>query len=178
MHSAASAGCETVNGGRSSVGRAPDCDSGGRGFETHRPPHFSLFSCYAGRIDTSIGPLAQLVEQWTLNPLVEGSNPSWPTTSSINPDLECSGFFVSTEEFEPSTSNRPGSTAEQRRRSRVMREGPSTLQGSGQSGTIFFRCENNLSDTLNTNASRAGIKVKVTIIENRSPNSTMAPSPR
>jgi hypothetical protein len=27
----------------------------------------------------SIGPLAQLVEQWTLNPLVEGSNPSWPT---------------------------------------------------------------------------------------------------
>ncbi len=26
------------NGGRSSVGRAPDCDSGGRGFEPHRPP--------------------------------------------------------------------------------------------------------------------------------------------
>lgn len=58
---------KTVNGGRSSVGRAPDCDSGGRGFETHRPPHLQN------------GPLAQLVEQWTLNPLVEGSNPSWPT---------------------------------------------------------------------------------------------------
>ena len=28
------------NGGRSSVGRAPDCGSGGRGFEPHRPPHF------------------------------------------------------------------------------------------------------------------------------------------
>ena len=28
------------NGGRSSVGRALDCDSGGRGFEPHRPPHF------------------------------------------------------------------------------------------------------------------------------------------
>jgi hypothetical protein len=26
-------------GGRSSVGRAPDCDSGGRGFEPRRPPH-------------------------------------------------------------------------------------------------------------------------------------------
>ena len=25
-------------GGRSSVGRAPDCDSGCRGFEPHRPP--------------------------------------------------------------------------------------------------------------------------------------------
>ena len=25
------------------------------------------------------GPLAQLVEQWTFNPLVEGSNPSRPT---------------------------------------------------------------------------------------------------
>ena len=28
------------------------------------------------------GPLAQLVEQWTLNPLVEGSNPSRPTIKS------------------------------------------------------------------------------------------------
>src|SRR5262245_43763420 len=27
----------------------------------------------------SVGPLAQLVEQWTLNPLAEGSSPSWPT---------------------------------------------------------------------------------------------------
>ncbi len=26
-------------GGRSSVGRVPDCDSGRRGFEPHRPPH-------------------------------------------------------------------------------------------------------------------------------------------
>ena len=26
-------------GGRSSVGRAPDCDSGGRGFKPHRSPH-------------------------------------------------------------------------------------------------------------------------------------------
>jgi hypothetical protein len=30
-------------------------------------------------IDAPPGPLAQLVEQWTLNPLAEGSSPSWPT---------------------------------------------------------------------------------------------------
>ncbi len=29
-------------GGRSSVGRAPDCDSGGRGFKPHRSPHLYL----------------------------------------------------------------------------------------------------------------------------------------
>ena len=28
-----------VYGERSSVGRAPDCDSGGRGFKPHRSPH-------------------------------------------------------------------------------------------------------------------------------------------
>ena len=28
------------DGERSSVGRAPDCDSGRRGFESHRSPHF------------------------------------------------------------------------------------------------------------------------------------------
>ena len=28
-----------ANGGRSSVGRAPACDAGGRGFKPHRPPH-------------------------------------------------------------------------------------------------------------------------------------------
>ncbi len=29
-----------ADGGRSSVGRALDCDSSRRGFESHRPPHF------------------------------------------------------------------------------------------------------------------------------------------
>ena len=61
---------EGIYGGRSSVGRAPDCDSGRRGFESHRSPHFS-------------GPLAQLVEQGTLNPKVIGSNPIRPTKSNI-----------------------------------------------------------------------------------------------
>ena len=32
--------------GCSSVGRAPDCDSGGRGFEPHQSPQFSLFCNY------------------------------------------------------------------------------------------------------------------------------------
>ena len=35
-------------GGRSSSGRAPDCDSGGGGFKTRRPPHsFLLQSAYS-----------------------------------------------------------------------------------------------------------------------------------
>ena len=31
----------------------------------------------------TFGPLAQLVEQWTFNPLVVGSNPTWPTKRYI-----------------------------------------------------------------------------------------------
>lgn len=50
--------------------RVPDCDSGCRGFESHHPPQFH---------PRFPGPLAQLVEQLTLNQLVEGSNPSRPT---------------------------------------------------------------------------------------------------
>jgi hypothetical protein len=34
------------------------------------------------------GPLAQLVEQWTFNPFVDGSNPSWPTTSCVTQRLK------------------------------------------------------------------------------------------
>ena len=46
--------------------RASDFESAGRRFE----------SCRA----RFCGPLAQLAEQRTLNPQVEGSSPSWPTT--------------------------------------------------------------------------------------------------
>ena len=35
-------GLKQFDGGRSSVGRAPDCDSGGRGFNPRRPPHLLL----------------------------------------------------------------------------------------------------------------------------------------
>ena len=33
-----------LDGGCSSPGRAPDCGSGGSGFETRQPPHISFFS--------------------------------------------------------------------------------------------------------------------------------------
>ncbi len=36
-------------GGCSSVGRALDCDSSGRGFEPHQPPHFSAMDTHWGR---------------------------------------------------------------------------------------------------------------------------------
>ena len=61
-----------IDGGRSSVGRAPGCDPGRRGFESHRSPHYLNF-------DNLFGPLAQLVEQLTLNQLVVGSIPTRPT---------------------------------------------------------------------------------------------------
>ena len=69
-----------VNGGRSSVGRAPGCGPGGRGFEPHRSPQPPIDAdTRSSRDRQSNGPLAQLVEQWTLNPLVLGSNPRRPT---------------------------------------------------------------------------------------------------
>jgi hypothetical protein len=40
------------------------------------------------------GPLAQLVEQWTLNPLVEGSNPSRPTKKDKGVRRELGPFFL------------------------------------------------------------------------------------
>jgi hypothetical protein len=46
----------------SSVGRAPDCGSGCRGFEPHHSPHLH-------------GSLAQLVEHMTFNHGVRGSIP-------------------------------------------------------------------------------------------------------
>ena len=66
-------------GGRSSVGRAPGCDPGRRGFESHRPPQFSLVDGCSAATAGTLGPLAQLVEQWTLNPQVRGSIPRGPT---------------------------------------------------------------------------------------------------
>ena len=36
--------------------------------------------CAVADVCVEYGSLAQLVEQWTLNPLVEGSNPSRPTS--------------------------------------------------------------------------------------------------
>ena len=84
-------------GGYSSVGRAPDCGSGSRGFESHYSPHFIVFvgvqpsgkardfdsrirrfkSCYPSHI---YGLLAQLVEHMTFNHGVPRSNRGQVTT--------------------------------------------------------------------------------------------------
>jgi hypothetical protein len=92
---------QVSNGERSSVGRAPDCDSGGRGFESRRSPHLirdlgsrsyplqgfcRIKMCGLGvmeRREKFTGPLAQPAEQGTLNPKVEGSIPSRPTTYTL-----------------------------------------------------------------------------------------------
>ena len=70
--------------------RAPGCGPGGRGFETPRPPQFGCRHRDIGagtavvfgelhRLSPSVesrnAPLAQLVEQRTLNPQVLGSIP-------------------------------------------------------------------------------------------------------
>ena len=87
-----------IYGGRSSIGRAPDCGSGGSKFETCRPPHI-LFkfggvspSGKARDFDSRIrrfkschpsqkhGPLAQSAEHVTFNHGVPGSNLGWITT--------------------------------------------------------------------------------------------------
>ena|GEM_PF-2195638 len=72
--------CCGCSGGRSSVGRAPDCGSGRRGFESHRPPQKPLYRQSLLSPSANVfGPLAQLVEQLTLNQLVVGSSPTRPT---------------------------------------------------------------------------------------------------
>ena len=58
-----------TNGGRSSVGRAPDCGSGCRGFEPRRSPHWIC------------GGVAQLGEHLICIQKVAGSI---PVTSTIN----------------------------------------------------------------------------------------------
>ena len=50
--------------------RAPDCGSGGRGFESHYSPVI-LFNLFFD------GPLAQAVEHLTFNQVVPGSSPGW-----------------------------------------------------------------------------------------------------
>src|SRR5690606_40098262 len=63
--------------------RVLDCDSRCRGFESPQPPHFMRRCGCTRRVFATLrplsGPLAQLVEQLTLNQLVLGSNPRRPT---------------------------------------------------------------------------------------------------
>ena len=53
---------KSVMVGMAQLVSAPDCGSGGRGFESHYPPFL-------------YGSLAQSVEHWTFNPGVPGSSP-------------------------------------------------------------------------------------------------------
>ena len=89
--------------------RAPGCGPGGRGFETPRPPQFGCRHRVigAGRavlfrelhrlwpsVETRNAPLAQLVEQRTLNPQVLGSIPRGRTilsSCSVRKSLSCIG---------------------------------------------------------------------------------------
>ena len=76
--------------------RAPDCGSGGRGFESRYPPQYGLIIRIAQVHwrSATYGPLAQLVEQGTLNPKVIGSIPIRPTMYFPRPSSYADGGFV------------------------------------------------------------------------------------
>ena len=79
--------------------RASGCGPEGRGFESHRSPHYF----------TRRGPLAQLVEQLTLNQRVVGSSPTRPTSSEGLCRWSQPSFFASLAEFELAVDvRRPG----------------------------------------------------------------------
>ena len=76
--------CRLSKVGVAQLGRALDCGSSGRGFKSHRSPSTTVNrrhraaprNAAPSESKTRTGPLAQLVEQRTLNPSVEGSIPS------------------------------------------------------------------------------------------------------
>jgi hypothetical protein len=61
-------GNQRLSGGRSSVGRALDCGSGGRGFKPHRSPHFSLFRLLMVRLVDTPGKVSQCFDSiWAVS---------------------------------------------------------------------------------------------------------------
>ena len=89
----------STSGGCSSVGRAPDCDSGGRGFKPHQPPH--LF-CWFALEELYVGNWRSLVAHLVWVQGVAGSNPALPTILSplslVSPFKfnQHPGFFITT----------------------------------------------------------------------------------
>jgi hypothetical protein len=70
--------------------RASGCGPEGRGFESHRSPHYLIRR----------GPLAQLVEQLTLNQRVAGSSPARPTSNEGLCRWRQPSFFAPLAEFD------------------------------------------------------------------------------
>jgi hypothetical protein len=71
------------HGGRSSVGRAPDCGSGCRGFESHRSPHYKKSFIYLLTTIYYHRGVAQMGARVLWEHEVAGSIPVTPTTNNL-----------------------------------------------------------------------------------------------
>ena len=76
---------------------APDCGSGGRGFESLHPPH-SFVRCSPGPPHAKILGCRQAVRQRTLTPSCVGSNPAIPASFGYGADMP-RGWPVPQEHF-------------------------------------------------------------------------------
>src|SRR6202041_1289524 len=94
-------------------------------------PGFSRSRLTAGALPPGVGPLAQLVEQRTLNPLADSSSLSWPTTREAQRGmLGAAAWTEVTDGFEGVGSR--GSVGQQR--ARCPRPRPAGLRRSAVGG--------------------------------------------
>ena len=70
--------------------RAPDCGSGGRGFESHRPPHFFSLRC-AEKSPPAYWDIAKSVRQRTLTPSFRRFESCYPSQKKSTCYCKC--FF-------------------------------------------------------------------------------------